>query len=82
MLYGINGRKWGRNPSELTLAELEAEGHRPMAPLARFRAMCLDCRDADEVAVCARTACPLWDVRFGTDPWKRGDMGNLDKTKA
>jgi len=40
IVYGPNGRKWGRNPKQLEPADLEAEGIKPMPPLAVMRAMC------------------------------------------
>ena len=83
LFYGPNGRKWGRNPNQLTPADLEAEGHQPMPPLLRMRAMCLDCRASDEIAVCARISCPLWPVRLGFDPWKKGSKSeSLQKARA
>jgi hypothetical protein len=44
-----------------------------IAGISVMRAMCLDCREPDEVAICARPYCPLWPYRDGTSPWKRGD---------
>jgi hypothetical protein len=81
IVYGPNGRKWGRNPKQLEPADLEAEGIKPMPPLAVMRAMCLDCRDADEVLTCARVHCPLWPFRLGTNPWRQGDTENLQKAR-
>ena len=82
IVKGPNGRKWGRNPKQLTSADLEAEGIMPAPPLAIMRAACLDCRSADEVLVCARVQCPLWPYRTGRNPWKRGDTDNLKKARA
>src|SRR5208337_1121677 len=77
LVYGPNGRRWGRNPKQIEVEDLEAEGHKPMPPLAVMRAMCLDCRPADEVLVCARPHCPLWPYRLGANPWRQRDAQNL-----
>jgi hypothetical protein len=83
LLYGPNGRKWGRSPNQLTPDDLETEGIKPTPPLATMRAMCLDCRPADEVLVCARIHCPLWPYRLGFDPWKKGSKAEaLKKARA
>jgi hypothetical protein len=83
LLYlGPNGRKWGRNPKQLTPADLEAEGIKSAPPLAVMRAMCLTCREPNEIVVCARTDCPLWPYRLGTNPWRRGGGENLKKARA
>jgi hypothetical protein len=83
LVHGPNGRKWGRNPKQLTPEDLEAEGIKPAPQLAIMRAMCLDCRDADEVLVCARIRCPLWPYRLGFDPWKKGSKAeSLKKARA
>jgi hypothetical protein len=73
LVRGPNGRKWGRNPKQITAAQLEAEGIKKTPLLAVMRAMCLDCRSPEEVLVCARPYCPLWPYRDGTSPWKRDD---------
>lgn len=81
IVHGPNGRKWGRNPKQLTPQDLEAEGIRDAQPLSVMRAMCLDCRDADGVLTCARVHCPLWPYRLGTNPWRRDDE-RLNKARA
>jgi hypothetical protein len=73
LVRGPNGRKWGLDPKRVTAEMLEAEGIKKAPLLSVMRAMCLDCRPADEVAVCARPYCPLWPYRDGTSPWKRDD---------
>ena len=70
---GSNGRKWGLYPGRVTGEMLEAAGIKKTPLLGVMRAMCLDCRSAEEVLVRARPACPLWPYRDGTSPWKRGD---------
>jgi hypothetical protein len=83
LLYGPNGRKWGRNPKQLTPEDLEAEGIKRMPVFEVMQAMCHTCRDPDEVVVCSRTDCPLWPYRLGFDPWKKGTKAeSLAKARA
>ena len=61
----------GRDPREMTRAELEAIGHEPMSPLEALRAKCLDCAgSAHEVRCCVAMACPSWPFRTGKNPWR------------
>src|SRR5437868_3349382 len=51
---GPDGWFNGRDPREMTAAELEALGHVAMSPLRAIRAKCLDCcaGSAHEVGLC------------------------------
>src|SRR5215471_15474323 len=61
----------GRDPREMTRAELEAIGHEPMSPLEALRAKCLDCAgSAHEVRCCVAMACPSWPFRTRANPWR------------
>jgi hypothetical protein len=77
LVRGPNGRKWGLNPRLVTAEMLEAEGIKKTPLLAVMRAMCLDCRPPEEVAICARPYCPLWPYRDGTSPWKQANAAHL-----
>jgi hypothetical protein len=63
----------GRDPRQMTQAELQAAGHEPMSPLRALRARCLDCcgHQEKEVALCPAVDCPSWPFRMGTDPWRK-----------
>src|SRR5215471_16658608 len=62
----------GRDPREMTRAELEAIGHEPMSPLEAIRAKCLDCAgSAHEVRCCVALTCPSWPFRTSRNPWRR-----------
>src|SRR5215469_5934030 len=62
----------GRDPREMTRAELEAMGHEPMSPMEVIRTSCLDCcaGSAHEVRCCVAMACPSWPFRTGKNPWR------------
>jgi hypothetical protein len=63
----------GRDPREMTPAELEAMGHARMSKGAMIRARCLDCcaGSPHEVRLCVAVACPSWPRRMGgPDPWR------------
>jgi hypothetical protein len=62
----------GRDPREMTQAELRAMGHEPISPMTAIRTECLDCMagSADEVRKCVAMACPSWPFRMGKNPWR------------
>jgi transcriptional regulator with XRE-family HTH domain len=62
----------GRDPREMTQAELKAAGHEPMSPMQAIRAKCLDCcaGSPHEVRCCVAVACPSWPFRTGKNPWR------------
>jgi hypothetical protein len=62
----------GRDPREMTRAELGAMGHEPMSPMEAIRSHCLDCcaGSAHEVRCCVAMACPSWPFRTGKNPWR------------
>lgn len=66
------GEAIGRDPRTMSLAKLQALGHRPAAPTEAIRARCLDCcaGSAREVRRCVSIDCPLWAFRMGTNPWR------------
>jgi hypothetical protein len=68
-----DGHTIGRDPREMTPAELKALGHVAMTPLKVIRARCLDCcaGSASEVRNCTATQCPSWPMRMGFSPWRK-----------
>lgn len=70
--YDSEGRARGRDPREMTVAELEAIGHQRMSPLEALRARRLDCCAGSpvEVRLCVSLNCPAWPFRMGNSPWR------------
>ena len=68
-----NGWDVGRDPREMTRAELELLGHGKKPLLRAIRARCLDCcaDQPNEVRLCTVVHCPLWAYRMSTDPWRK-----------
>ena len=69
---GAEGSPVGRDPRQMTPAELTELGHAPMSALKALRAKCLDCccGSAHEVRLCVATDCPSWPFRMGKSPWR------------
>ena len=67
-----NGRDVGRDPREMTAAELSALGQQPISPLRALRLRCIDCSgdSANEVRLCTAVQCPAWPFRMGKNPWR------------
>jgi hypothetical protein len=68
-----NGWDVGRDPREMTRAELELLSHGKKPLLRAIRARCLDCcaGQPNEVRNCTAVHCPLWPYRMSTDPWRK-----------
>lgn len=62
----------GRDPREMSRADLESLGHGKQPLLKVIRARCLDCccEQPSEVRKCTATRCANWPYRMGTDPWR------------
>lgn len=62
----------GRDPREMTSAELDACGKPRISRGDAIRAKCLDCAGDSpaEVRRCAMVECALWPFRMGTDPYR------------
>lgn len=62
----------GRDPREMTRAELESLGHGKQPLRKVIRARCLDCccEQPSEVRKCTATRCANWPYRMGSDPWR------------
>ena len=67
-----NGALVGRDPREMTTAELEQLGHERMSLQKALRLRCLDCcaGSAAEVRLCVSVTCPSWPFRMGENPWR------------
>ena len=67
-----NGALVGRDPREMTTAELEQLGHERISPLKALRLRCIDCcaGSASEVRLCVSVTCPSWPFRMGENPWR------------
>jgi hypothetical protein len=70
------GEKIGRDPRDLTPAELIAAGHNPESLLKIIRAFYIDhCGgDLSEVRKCTDTSNPLWPYRMGTNPFAKREL--------
>lgn len=68
---GPDGHPVGRDPREMTIAELEALGHVKRPILAAIRAKCLDCccGQPSEVRKCTAVGCLLWPYRMNDNPF-------------
>jgi hypothetical protein len=70
----------GRDPRDMSQAELLAMGHEPMSPTRAIRLHCLDCcaGSADEVHKCMALKCPSWPFRMGRSPWRTISEGRRE----
>lgn len=61
----------GRDPRRMTVAELEALGHRKRRILQAVRERCIDCcaGNVAEVRRCGISTCAAWPYRMGTNPF-------------
>ena len=53
------------------------------SPLKAVRRKCIECAggSADSAAKCKMYSCPLWDYRFGTNPYKKERNISEDERK-
>ncbi|OYW52990.1 MAG: hypothetical protein B7Y80_18670 [Hyphomicrobium sp. 32-62-53] len=67
-----NGALVGRDPREMTTAELEQLGQQRMSPMKTLRLRCLDCcaGSTARVRLCVSVTCPSWPFRMGENPWR------------
>lgn len=65
----------GRDPRQMTAAELVALGHRKRPILDVIRQNCIDCSGGNQAEVrrCAMIACPMWPYRMGSNPFVSRD---------
>jgi hypothetical protein len=68
----VEGCPVGRDPRQMTGAELEALGRPRISRGDAIRAKCLDCccGSPAEVRRCGMLDCALWPFRMGTDPYR------------
>lgn len=67
-----DGAPMGRDPRQMSAADLEACGMQRASRGDAIRAKCLDCCAGSpaEVRRCGDIACALWPFRMATDPWR------------
>lgn len=68
---GPDGHPIGRDPRQMSPAEIKKAGHMPAPPLAAIRAHCIDCCGGQlgEVRHCVATGCDCWPYRMGVNVW-------------
>ena len=68
-----NGALVGRDPREMTTAELGQLGQQSMSPMKALRLRCLDCcaGSTARVRLCVSATCPSWPFRMGRSPWRQ-----------
>lgn len=71
IVRNADGSTEGRNPQDLTPAELVAGDHAAQPILKVIRAKCLDCSGGSrsEAAACTAVGCALWPYRLGSNPF-------------
>lgn len=69
---GPDGYMVGRDPRQMSPAELKALGHEPRSLLAIIRAKCLDCvgGSPSEVRQCPSRDCANWPVRMNRNVFR------------
>lgn len=75
-----DGYDVGRDPHNMSAAELEDLGHSRVSPLRALRLKCLDCCNGSpqEVRLCTVVDCPSWPFRMGKNPW-RAPLSEADR---
>lgn len=79
------GEQSGRDPRDMSPADLNALGHEAMPVLKAIRAKCMDCcgQQPSEVRRCTASACPLWPFRMGSNPWRTArEMSDEERAAA
>jgi hypothetical protein len=66
------GELVGRDPRELSPADLAAAGIEAAPVLKIVRQKCIDCCGGSEkeVRLCVAVSCPLWPLRMGSNPFR------------
>jgi hypothetical protein len=74
----------GRDPRELSPADLAAAGIEAAPVLKIVRAKCLDCCGGSEkeVRLCMAIACPLWPLRMGSNPFREVSEGRAEPSSG
>ena len=76
------GELIGRDPREISVAELNQFGHHKKPILQAIRERCLDCcvNQPGEVRKCVSVKCASWPYRMATNPFTE-IKGNADALK-
>jgi len=66
----------GRDPRQMTKAELAAVGHYKRPLLAAIRQNCIECCGGSQAEVrrCRIVTCPMWPYRMGANPFARREL--------
>ena len=66
----------GRDPREMTDAELNEIGHFKRPLLAAIRQNCVDCAGGSQAEVrrCRMVACPMWPYRMNANPFTHREL--------
>lgn len=83
LLDTIEGVISGRDPRNLTEAELNAGGHYKRPIMSVIRDKCLDCccGQQTEVRMCSAVQCALWPYRMNANPM-RAEMSEAQREAA
>lgn len=79
-----SGEIIGRDPRQVSGAELTEAGHQKDSLLTIMRKKCIDCcaGQIGEVRTCPATACDLWPYRMGTNPFAKRELSLEQKAAA
>jgi hypothetical protein len=79
-----SGEIIGRDPRQVSGAELTDAGHEKDSLLTIMRKKCIDCcaGQIGEVRTCPATACDLWPYRMGTNPFAKRELTEEQKKAA
>lgn len=74
----------GRDPRQMTAAELAALGHRKRPILDAIRQNCIECCSGNQAEVrrCSMIACPMWPYRMGSNPFVSRDYTEEQREAA
>lgn len=72
LVPGSDGHPIGRDPRDMTPADLAAAGMEAAPILSVIRAKCIDCSGGNtaEVRRCVTHTCALWPYRMGRNPFR------------
>ena len=78
------GETIGRDPRDMSSAELLEAGHSPSSLTKIIRAKCMDCcaGQSGEVRKCGFTSCVSWPYRMGSNPFRTRNLSVEQKEAA
>ena len=84
LLDNPSTEKSGKDPTELSPAELKAAGHFPDKLPTIIRSYCIACMGGhrNEVRNCHLTNCELWPYRMGTNPFAKRELTEEQREAA